>query len=273
MQTAETAGVFKPVIVNNTFVGNITNIVTSDDGGAINLWSRATTSMEPVLINNLFAENYFDPWDSSRLNDIKAFYLGGEIVGDAEQPQTVKPVCKNNYFAAGEDKFYQALESSDKNVLVDFNSDKIFAATEQNPWDEGDPEYSHMTAVLSGDLKVAMIDEASVVIGKGLASYDGVEIPTTDQLGNARPATPAVGAVEYTEQSSVNEVAAEGIVIAKQGNNLVVNGDATTLTIFNMTGCAVKTVAVEAGAAVSVADLQAGLYIAKAGNSVLKFVK
>lgn len=273
MQTAETAGVFKPVIVNNTFVGNITNIVTSDDGGAINLWSRATTSMEPVLINNLFAENYFDPWGDSRLNDVKAFYLGGEIVGDAEQPQTVKPVCKNNYFAASEDSFYKALKPSDNNALIDFSSDKIFAATEQNPWDEGDPEYSHMTAVLSGDLKVAMIDEASVVIGKGLASYDGVEIPTTDQLGNARPATPAVGAVEYTEQSSVNEVAAEGTIIAKQGNNLVVNGEATTLTIFNMTGCAVKTVAVEAGAAVSVADLQAGLYIAKAGNSVLKFVK
>ena len=101
MQTAEVAGVFKPVIVNNTFVGNITNIVTSDDGGAINLWSRATTTMEPILVNNLFAENYYNPWDVElHANDVKAFYLGGEIVGDKEQPQTVKPIVKNNFFAA-----------------------------------------------------------------------------------------------------------------------------------------------------------------------------
>ena len=41
-----------------------------------------------------------------------------------------------------------------------------------------------------------MIAENSIALGAGIAVVDGVEIPTVDQLGNARPATPSVGAVE-----------------------------------------------------------------------------
>lgn len=273
MQTAEVAGVFKPVIVNNTFVGNITNIVTSDDGGAINLWSRATTTMEPILVNNLFAENYYNPWDVElHANDVKAFYLGGEIVGDKEQPQTVKPIVKNNFFAAANDTFYQSLSKADNNDIIDFNTDNIFAATEQNPWDEGDPEYHHKTAKLSGDLKVAMISNESIATGMGATSVDGVEIPKKDQLGNDRPSVPSIGAVEYTNMGSVAQIETNTTAIVKQGDIISVSENAT-LYIYNISGSLINTVKVEAGETVSIAELQAGLYFAKAGDCVLKFVK
>ena len=265
MQTAETTGSFEPVVVNCTFVGNLNNITNSDDGGAINVWARATAEpMKPVLINNLFAENYYDPWYTNPLNDVKAFYLEGDKAGDEAQPQTVFPVCKNNYFAAANDKFYQVLDAADDNALIDFSSDAVFAATEQNPWDENDPEYSHMTATLMGDLHVAMIAKNSVVIGKGLKSYEGIEIPTTDQLGNPRPEAPAVGAVEYAAEISGIESAVVGNELRIWNDGRVVyaaglDGEAEA-RVYNLTGSLVYEGVIADGAALELPVAQ-GIYL------------
>jgi|GEM_PF-97580 len=191
MQTATAVDVFSPVIVNCTFVGNL-----GSNGGALCVWSKATTTMEPTFVNNLFAENYSNTWmdDESRF-DIVAFYMAGQVDANNQPlPQTVLPVCKNNLYVAASDGFF----ADGSNKAVNFDSDVIFAATEQNPWDEGDESYNHQTSVLSGDMKIAMIAENSIASGAGIAVVDGVEIPTVDQLGNARPATPSVGAVEYS---------------------------------------------------------------------------
>lgn len=265
MQTAEPSGAFEPAIVNCTFVGNLNNITNSDDGGAINVWARATAEpMKPVFINNLFAENYYDPWFTNPLNDVKAFYLEGDKAGDEAQPQTVFPVCKNNYFAAANDKFYQVLDVADNNTLIDFSSDAIFAATEQNPWDENDPEYSHMTATLMGDLHVAMIAENSVVIGKGLKTYEGVEIPTTDQLGNPRPEAPAVGAVEYDAELSGIEsaVVANEVRIWNDGRVVYaagLDGEAEA-RVYNLTGGLVYKGVIADGASLELSVAQ-GIYL------------
>lgn len=183
MQTATAVDVFSPVIVNCTFVGNL-----GSNGGAFCVWSKATTTMEPTFVNNLFAENYSNTWmdDESRF-DIVAFYMAGQVDANNQPlPQTVLPVCKNNLYVAASDGFF----ADGSNKAVNFDSDVIFAATEQNPWDEGDESYNHQTSVLSGDMKIAMIAENSIASGAGIAVVDGVEIPTVDQLGNARPATP-----------------------------------------------------------------------------------
>lgn len=271
MQTAEVSGSFAPVMVNNTFVGNMTNHVTSDDGGAVNVWSRATTTMSPVFVNNLFVANCWDPWGKSPLNDVKAFYLEGALdVNGNPLPQTVNPVCVNNGFTAIEDTFYKTY--ADKNFKVDFAADAVFAEKEQNPWDEGDPEYNHQTAKLSGDLKVAMLAKESVAIGKGVATFEGVEIPTTDQLGNARPAAPALGAVEYTENSGVEGVvAATDAYMIKSGDVLLLNNVNGTVYIFDVMGSLVQTSV--ANDVVSIANLTNGVYVAKAANCVVKFVK
>lgn len=150
MQTATTVDVFSPVIVNCTFVGNL-----GSNGGALCVWSRSATTMKPTFVNNLFAENYSNTWmdDESRF-DIVAFYMAGQVDANNQPlPQTVLPVCKNNLYVAASDGFF----ADGSNKAVNFDSDVIFAATEQNPWDEGDVSYNHQTSVLSGDMKIAMI--------------------------------------------------------------------------------------------------------------------
>ena len=231
MQTATAVDVFSPVIVNCTFVGNL-----GSNGGALCVWSKATTTMEPTFVNNLFAENYSNTWmdDESRF-DIVAFYMAGQVDANNQPlPQTVLPVCKNNLYVAASDGFF----ADGSNKAVNFDSDVIFAATEQNPWDEGDESYNHQTSVLSGDMKVAMIAENSIASGAGIAVVDGVEIPTVDQLGNARPATPSVGAVEYSSLSGITGNVKDVVRIWNNGNIVYATGldKAATAKVYSMTG-------------------------------------
>lgn len=107
MQTATAVDVFSPVIVNCTFVGNL-----GSNGGAFCVWSKATTTMEPTFVNNLFAENYSNTWmdDESRF-DIVAFYMAGQVDANNQPlPQTVLPVCKNNLYVAASDGFCRRFE-------------------------------------------------------------------------------------------------------------------------------------------------------------------
>ena len=154
--------------------------------------------------------------------------------GDSGKTQTVLPVCKNNLYVAASDGFF----ADGSNKAVNFDSDVIFAATEQNPWDEGDESYNHQTSVLSGDMKVAMIAENSIALGAGIAVVDGVEIPTVDQLGNARPATPSVGAVEYSSLSGITGNVKDVVRIWNSGNIVYATGlnKAATAKVYSMTG-------------------------------------
>lgn len=144
------------------------------------------------------------------------------------------PVCKNNLYVAASDGFF----ADGSNKAVNFDSDVIFAATEQNPWDEGDVSYNHQTSVLSGDMKIAMIAENSIASGAGIAVVDGVEIPTVDQLGNARPATPSVGAVEYSSLSGITGNVKDVVRIWNSGNIVYATGldKAATAKVYSMTG-------------------------------------
>lgn len=156
------------------------------------------------------------------------------IANNQPLPQTVLPVCKNNLYVAASDGFF----ADGSNKAVNFDSDVIFAATEQNPWDGGDVSYNHQTSVLSGDMKVAMIAENSIASGAGIAVVDGVEIPTVDQLGNARPATPSVGAVEYSSLSGITGNVKDVVRIWNSGNIVYATGldKAATAKVYSMTG-------------------------------------
>lgn len=264
MQTATVVDIFAPVVVNCTFVGNI----NGNDGGAICAWSRATTSMKPVFINNLFAENYRKAWmvgQGEELNDVWAYYLGGELDNNgAVLAQTVFPTSKNNVYVSAPDKFFDA--SSKK---VDFKN--IFKATEKNPLDEGDDYFNHQSSKLEGDMMVAMIAENSVAKGAGIASFEGVEIPKKDQLGNARPATPSAGAVEYALVTGIMDNIANdsNIKVWNEGNLLFVSGieDTASVSVYDLTGKEVYRGSIENNSSVSVTGVSEGVYIAKISNS------
>lgn len=266
MQTATDVNVFAPVVVNCTFVGNI----NGNDGGAINVWSRATTSMRPVFVNNLFGANYRAAWlDKEELNDVWAYYLGGELDGDGNPlPQTVFPTCKNNVYVSAPDKFFDA-----SNKKADF--EKIFEEAIKNPLDEGDDYFDHKSSKLSGDMMVAMIAENSPARGAGTTIADGVEIPTTDQLGNPRPATTSAGAVEYGSATGIYTPSTNGsdIKIWNDGNQLFVNGieTATSVSVYDLTGKQVYEGIVQNGTSASL-QVEKGIYVAKANGVTAKLV-
>lgn len=276
-QTAKKTGdSFAPVLINNTFVGNITGIVTSDDGGALNFWSRATSViMKPVIVNCIFAENYFDPWGVDRLNDIKCFYFKGDVSGGTEQPQTIDPQVSNNIYSASQDRYYTLYGNKNNSFLLNFKTDKLFKAITLNHIEGGDPEGTHMSAALEGDLQAAAICEGSIASGKGIASFNGITAPTTDQAGHARPATPSIGAMEYSVGGGVSSVTvANGISLWKAGDNLMAKGinETATINIYDAMGKLVLThIITEDG--INIGSLSNGLYIAKVQNSTLKFVK
>mgnify|MGYP007070484038 FL=1 len=83
-----------------------------------------------------------------------------------------------------------------------------------------------------------MIAENSIASGAGIAVVDGVEIPTVDQLGNARPATPAVGAVEYSSLSGITGNVKDVVRIWNSGNIVYATGldKAATAKVYSMTG-------------------------------------
>ena len=72
----------------------------------------------------------------------------------------------------------------------------------------------------------------------GEGSVQLVEIPTVDQLGNARPATPSVGAVEYSSLSGITGNVKDVVRIWNSGNIVYATGldKAATAKVYSMTG-------------------------------------
>lgn len=264
MQTATTVDVFAPVVVNCTFVGNI----NGNDGGAINVWSRATTSMKPVFVNNIFAANYRTAWqDKEELNDVWAYYLGGELDANGNPlAQTVFPTCKNNVYLSALEGFFD-----NTNKKVEFEN--IFKETEKNPLDEGDDYFNHKSSKLTGDMMVAMIAENSVARGAGIASLEGVEIPTVDQLGNARPATPSAGAVEYGDVTAIWGSTTENnaINVWNKGNQIFAEGieGITSISVCSLAGEQIYKGTIQNGNPITL-DIVKGIYIVKINNAAVK---
>lgn len=276
---ANNAASFSPVIVNNTFVGNVSGNATSDDGGAINFWARGTAVvMTPIFFNNLLQANYYDPWNKNRANDIKCFYLDGDKVGDQVMTGTVNIKAANNIFGAAEDSFVKSVADKNNNSVADFESADIFMEKVANPID-GEEETVHYTAKLydNGVLALPAIKENSIVIAKGVTSFEGIEAPKVDQFGNARPAVPSVGAVEYVAEPTSIKVAKTGhdIIIAYANNMLKVSGltKNCTLALYNSAGQCVMTAVVTDNQTLHLDSLAKGIYLARIDGQSVKFVK
>ncbi len=274
---------FSPVLVNNTFVGNASGKEKEDTGGAINFWARSSAViMTPILFNNLFASNHLAVFNETEdhMSDIRCFYLDGDTSGETVLTQTVKPSVANNLFCGTENKFYSVYGSKNNNGKVDFEKDPIFLEKTDNLLGGDEPDEIHFTAKLYSDLCIAAIAKNSVAIGKGVASFEGINAPATDQYGNKRPAKPAVGAAEYTEDTAtgVNTVAAAATDKAQlflANGAIVATGfeGAATLDVVNVAGQWMFSATVTNGQQVAVDALPAGVYVARMNGASVKFVK
>ena len=122
---------------------------------------------------------------------------------------------------------------------------------------------------------VARIAGNSIAVGAGVATVSGIEIPTTDQLGKVRPATPSVGAVEYSVPSGIGNTTADEceIKVYSVGNNIYVSGiqEMALIKIYDLTGKLVFENVVKNDVATTV-NISTGMYIAKVDNETVKFV-
>ena len=147
-----------------------------------------------------------------------------------------------------------------------------------NPID-GEEETVHYTAKLydNGVLALPAIKENSIVIAKGVTSFEGIEAPKVDQFGNARPAVPSVGAVEYVADPTSIKVAKTGhdIIIAYANNMLKVSGltKNCTLALYNSAGQCVMTAVVTDNQTLHLDSLAKGIYLARIDGQSVKFVK
>ncbi|MEG2947619.1 MAG: right-handed parallel beta-helix repeat-containing protein, partial [Bacteroidales bacterium] len=259
---------FSPVVVNCTFVGNL----AEKEGAAVCLWSKASTSLNVTMVNNLFAENYITPWNdnSGEKCDVWAFYLAGEVNNVNEPlPQTVYQDCVTNLYEAAKPGFFD-----NKNTVIDFSKVVVFKDVEQNPLDLGDEFYTHKTSKLHGNLMVAMIAENSVAKNAGTKTYKTVEIPVTDQLGKTRPATPSVGAVEFGDViDGLGMVTSAGnIQVIASGKELRISGieNQSQVQVYDLTGALVWTGIVENNEVINLSSVAMGIYGVQVVNGMEK---
>lgn len=250
------------VVVNNTFAGNMTAKATSADGGALAFWGRSKSVNGCHVVNNIFAHNYFSKAIANQHNDARFFSTKGLV-------------AKNNIYDEGDFGFsdatkgYAVLNPDHGNISYNGTTDKLFMYPTANPWN-ADWE----SAELSGDIKVIVLAVESIAAEKGLATYvvDGVEyVPVKDQSGIDRGGKPSVGAIQNGTPTSVEDIeVAEVPAIVKAGSELVL-ANPEELYIFDVSGRLVQVS--PAAERISIKELPNGIYVAKAGNCIVKFVK
>ena len=250
------------VVANNTFVGNMTAKASSADGGALAFWGRGKSGNSSHIVNNIFAHNYFSKAVENQHNDARFFSTKGLV-------------AKNNIYDEGDYGFddaakgYAVLNPDHGNISYNGTTDKLFMYPAVNPWNA---EWE--SAELSGDIKVVVLAVESIAAEKGLTTYavDGVEyVPVKDQSGINRGGKPSVGSIQNEIPTSVDDIeVAEAPAIVKAGNELILATPAE-VCIFDVTGRLVQVS--PAAERVSLEDFPNGIYAAKAGNCVVKFVK
>lgn len=271
-------------IINSTITANYS---TKNLGGGIFVCSNTNCSAKLVMVNTIIAGNtgglvdgaYFVPTDLGLWKGDKKD--GVEIVRNYDWE------LKNCIFGAAYSTADDTqLNNADQSALfdntsikvADFASSKIFTSLYKLdntvfPDIEGDEVWS---PVLSNNvLPVASLCEGSIAIAKGTAAYTGIVIPASDQLGTSRPATPAIGAVEYGSATGIYTPAANDsdINIWNEGNRLFVDGveGSISISVYDLTGKQVYEGIIQNGTSATI-QVENGIYVAKVNGATAKLV-
>lgn len=270
-------------IINSTITANYS---TKNLGGGIFICSNTACAAKLTMVNSIIAGNtgglvddaYFVPTDLGYWKGDKKD--GVDIIRDYEWE------LKNNIIG----KAYSTsddtqLNNVDQTALFDntnikvanFSTSNIFTSLYKLdstvfPDIEGDEVWS--PKLTTGSMPVAALCENSIAIGKGTATHSEVTIPSIDQLGTTRPATPSIGAVEYGTGTgiAINQVIDNSIQIWNDNNQLIINGaDVNAMVVvFDLTGKQVYKGIVNEG--IISLDIEKGVYIAKVNNTTAKLM-
>ncbi|MDD4713646.1 MAG: hypothetical protein PHP34_09985 [Bacteroidales bacterium] len=121
-------------------------------------------------------------------------------------------------------------------------------------------------------MTVVMISSASQAKGAGIATLEGYTIPTTDQLGTTRPATPSIGAVEYKQLSNIPTETSPILSFYVRNREIFIYGlsEPTAANIYNIQGMLLKKATLNNHTSVNMENIPGNLFFVKIGNSTFK---
>ncbi|MEA4982520.1 MAG: right-handed parallel beta-helix repeat-containing protein [Paludibacter sp.] len=120
---------------------------------------------------------------------------------------------------------------------------------------------------------VALISSGSIAINAGVATLSGYTIPTVDQLNGARPATPAIGAVEYLLGTSVPGIDDNSSIdLTVKGKELTVSGlkNDSEMSVYGLAGNLLHKSVISNNQTVSLENISASFVIVKVQNQSFK---
>ena len=168
-------------IINCTITGNATVAAS----GAVETHANSSGTLNLNLINTIVTHNV----NSSGYSDVLENKESATATYTTELYNTIYGVSSVTP-AAGRN----CIAIADPAVANIFDSLETFATDKKRP----------VLTNVSGQ-KIAAIPQNSIANGAGIATLTGFTIPTVDQVGYDRPATPSIGAVEYHIPTGVSD--------------------------------------------------------------------
>lgn len=257
VKSASKAEALNVEFINNTIAANS----AVNNGGGLCFVGKANTTVNIALINNLITNNGLDV----DVNDFGWYNL----------EERVFITTAYNNIVTESSAFYNTfvnVEAPNGNQQIQKMTDiykyvqtaTVASATLDVPVLDG------------GFYKVAPLCVGSKASGAGIATLAGYTIPTKDAAGNERPETPAVGAMEISNNlpTAVEGISSSEMKLNKMGNQLVVTGiESGVVNVYNLLGELVLSSSIDDTKTVSIESLSNGIYIANVESVSFKFIK
>ncbi|MDD6851938.1 MAG: T9SS type A sorting domain-containing protein [Bacteroidales bacterium] len=257
VKSKSTAEALNVEFINNTIAANS----AVNGGGALHFFGTSDdVKINVALINNLITNNGL----GEKVNDFGWSSLGTRIFITAYNNIVTESGAFNTNFVNVETPNGNQQIQDMTSIYKEVQTATVASATLDVP-------------VLGGGFyKVAPLCEGSVASGAGIATLEGYTIPTTDAAGNIRPAVPAVGAMEISNNlpTAVEGISSSEMKLNKMGNQLVVTGiESGVVNVYNLLGELVLSSSIDDTKTVSIESLSNGIYIANVESVSFKFIK
>ena len=247
---SSTARTVNVTAVNCTFTGNVGN-------GAVCAHTTVKGSSNIYLVNSIVSNNISaDSTAYSDLFEVKGTDAAGAIL--IEPHNVIYSVASATIVTADRNNI-QVTDPATANI---FNTLETFATDKKRP-----------AITTTNGQTVALISASSIANNAGTAVLTGYTIPTVDQLGETRPATPAIGAVEYKVSVGIDHIAdASDINLKIQGRLLSITGlnGESEMSVYSVTGNLLDRRLISNNTAVALDHVTADFVIVKILNQSFK---
>ncbi|HOV83196.1 MAG TPA: hypothetical protein PLE52_00040 [Paludibacteraceae bacterium] len=232
--------------INCTFTGNQGN-------GAVTAYVTSKGSANVYLVNSLVVNNINVTGDAySDLVETKSGTATGSVLIDP------------NYVIYSQAS--ETINFADKHCIKvdDPATANIFMGElETFGTDKKRPQY-----VTYNGFPIVPISSSSIARGAGTATLTGYTIPTDDQVGDTRPTTPAIGAIEYKIFTLNKENTVSPFKVLVRDRMLTITGlsDRSNIAVYNVVGKLVYQSTISNDETVSLENIPGNVFIVKAGN-------